>query len=367
MLNGSLCDLRGDVVEDGPLVTVVVPVYNTPEGPLRRCLRSILAQDYANIELIVVEDGSSKECVAVLNDVLGSDPRSRVIEGGHSGVSHARNLGIDAAQGEWVVFCDSDDEVLPSFISDALRVALSLGVEFVCGASSHLYEGDTVNSAGFSGSYHAVFEQGQMAAAAKQMLGSLKYAAFDGPDFKGRAPHGKLYSRKALGSLKYDETLAIGEDCLFNYKFIGRCRSLAIVDACWYAYYQYRSSAVHASDLSLWEASIKNTLAAREEGEDPATYCSRCAMLTLEAVAHFARAEGLMSACGRGKRLLTCAGDLGCFSEECLQGYLLPRSFDVYVRLCRKELYGAACWFRGSLILFRDRASNRKLIDPLAV
>ena len=85
MLNGSLCDLRGDVVEDGPLVTVVVPVYNTPEGPLRRCLRSILAQDYANIELIVVEDGSSKECVAVLNDVLGSDPRSRVIEGGALG------------------------------------------------------------------------------------------------------------------------------------------------------------------------------------------------------------------------------------------------------------------------------------------
>ena len=366
-MDGSLCDLRGDVVEDGPLVTVVVPVYNTPEGPLRRCLRSILAQDYANIELIVVDDGSSKECVAVLNDMLGSDPRSRVIEGGHSGVSHARNLGIDAAQGEWVVFCDSDDEVLPSFISDALRVALSLGVEFVCGASSHLYEGDSVNPAGFSGRYHAVFEQGQMTAAAKQMLGAKKYAAFDGPDFKGRAPHAKLYSRKALGSLKYDETLAIGEDCLFNYKFIGRCRSLAIVDACWYAYYQYRSSSAHTSDLSLWEASIKNMLAAREEGEDPAPYCSRCAVIAFDTAAFFVRAEGFLSACGRGKRLLSFAGDLGCFSEERLQGYLFGRSLNICVRLCRKGLYGAACWFWGSYILFRDRASNRKLIDPLAV
>ena len=77
--------MKSDVVDDGPLVTVVVPVYNTPEGPLRRCLRSILAQGYANIELIVVDDGSNEECAAVLNDVLGSDPRSRVIGGGTPG------------------------------------------------------------------------------------------------------------------------------------------------------------------------------------------------------------------------------------------------------------------------------------------
>lgn len=366
-MDGSLCDLRGDLIGDGPLVTVVVPVYNTPEGPLRRCLRSILSQDYANIELLVVDDGSNGECVAVLNDALGADPRSRVIGGGHSGVSHARNLGIDAAQGEWVVFCDSDDEVLPSFISDALKVALSLGVEFVCGANTHLYEGDSANPAGFSGRYHAVFEQGQMAAAAKQMLGMVKYAGFDGPDFKGRGPHGRLYNRKALGSLRYDENLAIGEDVLFNYEFIIRCRSLAIVDACWYAYYQYRSSAVHASDLSLWKTSIESTISACTQGEDPAPYCTRCAELTFEAVASFARAEGLLSACGRGKHLLSFVGDLGCFSEECLRGYLPPRSLDIYVRLCRKGLYGAACWFWGLLTLIRDRASKRRLIDPLAV
>ena len=266
-----------------------------------------------------------------------------------------------------MVFCDSDDEVLPSFISDALKVALSLGVEFVCGANTHLYEGDSANPAGFSGRYHAVFEQGQMTAAAKQMLGMVKYAGFDGPDFKGRGPHGRLYNRKALGSLRYDENLAIGEDVLFNYEFIMRCRSLAIVDACWYAYYQYRSSAVHASDLSLWKTSIESTISACAQGEDPAPYCTRCAELTFEAVASFARAEGLISACERGKHLLSFVDDLGCFREECLQGYLPPRSLDIYVRLCRKGLYGAACWFWGSLILFRDRASKRRLIDPLAV
>ena len=359
--------MKSDVVDDGPLVTVVVPVYNTPEGPLRRCLRSILAQGYANIELIVVDDGSNEECAAVLNDVLGSDPRSRVIGGGHSGVSHARNLGIDAAQGEWLVFCDSDDEVFPSFVADALKVALSLGVEFVCGANTHLYEGDAVNITGFTGRYHAVFEQGQMAAAAKQMLGTMRYAAFDGPDFKGRTLHGKLYSRKALGFLRHDENLAIGEDVLFNYEFIMRCRSLAIVDACWYFYYQYCSSSVHTLDSSVWKASIENTLAARAEGEDPAPYYTRCAELTFEAVAFFARAQGLLSACGRGKSLLSFAGDLGCYSEEYFQGYLSPHSLDIFARLCRKGLYGAACWFWGSLTLFRDRSSKRRLIDPLAV
>ena len=86
-MDGSLCDLRGDLIGDGPLVTVVVPVYNTPEGPLRRCLRSILSQDYANIELLVVDDGSNGECVAVLNDALGADPCSRVIGGALRGVS----------------------------------------------------------------------------------------------------------------------------------------------------------------------------------------------------------------------------------------------------------------------------------------
>ena len=94
----------------GP-VSVVIPVYNRP-AELRRAIRSVLVQSYADLELIVVDDASTEDIAGVIDPI--ADPRLRLIRKPvNQGAASARNTGIQAATGRWVAFLDSDDEWLP--------------------------------------------------------------------------------------------------------------------------------------------------------------------------------------------------------------------------------------------------------------
>lgn len=367
MRKASLCDIEDKILDNGPLVSIIVPVYNTPEGPLRRCLRSLFAQDYRNVEFIIVDDGSAESCRAVLDDVLSSEPRTRVIAGGHRGVSHARNVGIVAAEGEWIAFSDADDEVEPCFISDALKVALAEGADFVCGSVDWLFQDSVPNRGAYSQEYYVVDEKHGLTSAGMQMLGPVKYKNFTGPDFKGRGPVAKLYKLTQLGDLRFDEGIPIGEDTLFNYRYIERCQSMAIVNALWYLYYQYEDSASHSTDSTPWKNSIEGILANRNEGESWVPFDSRCSFMSAQAVEVLARSTNVFNAGARGAELLDFASDHGCFSGGCFEGYELSPWFARFIHLCKKGRHRRASWFWVVKTLAKDRLANRKLIDPHSV
>ena len=89
-------------------ISVIVPVYNI-EKYLRKCIDSILSQTYENIEVILVDDGSTDNCGAICDEYAKIDPRIIVIHKKNAGVSAARNTGIMQCIGEYVFFVDSDD------------------------------------------------------------------------------------------------------------------------------------------------------------------------------------------------------------------------------------------------------------------
>ena len=93
-------------------VSVVVPVFNT-ESYLRKCLDSITSQTLEDIEIIVVDDGSTDGCPSILAEYEKRDPRIRMIRQPNFGLAAARNQGIEAAEGLYVAFVDSDDYVHP--------------------------------------------------------------------------------------------------------------------------------------------------------------------------------------------------------------------------------------------------------------
>ena len=363
MRQGNLQNLaKGSFLENGPLVSIVVPVYNTPVARLRRCFASLLGQDYPNMELIVVDDGSDGPCAAALEELRDSDARVRLISGGHKGVSHARNVGIEASHGEWVAFSDADDAVEPDFLSDALRVALAEGSDFVCGSVDWLFKGVEPVSLEDVGEYYVVDEPRGLASAKMQMLGHVKYAYFTGPDYRGRGPVAKLYSKAAMGELRFEEGIAIGEDSLFNYRFIERCRSVAIVDRVWYWYYQYHGSAAHSVNLEPWKSSIAGILACRAPGEDRTAFVSRCANMTGSCIESLVSARGLLGGMGDGVALLAFAGEQACFSVECYEGYELSRWLRIYDRLCKRGSYRLAYLFWGFKKIVKGRLTNYELI-----
>lgn len=98
-------------------VSVIVPVYNTIDY-LTRCIDSILGQSFADFELLLVDDGSTDGSGDLCDSFLTKDSRVRVFHLQNGGVSAARNYGIQQAQGEWICFVDSDDEVLEDYLLD---------------------------------------------------------------------------------------------------------------------------------------------------------------------------------------------------------------------------------------------------------
>ncbi len=102
-----------------PLVSIIVPVYNV-EAYLSRCLESIAAQTFRDFECILVDDGSTDSSPALCDEWAQRDPRFRVLHQKNGGISAARNSGMDAAQGQYLVFSDDDDTLHPQLLSSAL-------------------------------------------------------------------------------------------------------------------------------------------------------------------------------------------------------------------------------------------------------
>ena len=105
-----------------PLISIIVPVYNV-EHVLDRCIASLVAQTYPNLEIILVDDGSPDASAGKCDAWNEKDQRIRVIHQENRGLSEARNTGIDAATGEYLAFVDSDDYVEPEYIESLLSAA----------------------------------------------------------------------------------------------------------------------------------------------------------------------------------------------------------------------------------------------------
>ena len=143
------------------MISVIIPVYNV-EKFLRRCLDSVKSQTFSDFEAILIDDGSIDGSGRICDEYAGSDERFRVVHQANQGVSSARNLGLDLAQGEYIYFADSDDELLPETLErlfaairqgdydvaasgySIVRDGVETGMCFTAGAPPKVYSGDEV-------------------------------------------------------------------------------------------------------------------------------------------------------------------------------------------------------------------------------
>lgn len=116
-----------------PLISIIVPTYNV-EKYIRTCIESILAQTYRNIEVIIVNDGSTDQSLAVISDLICSHHNVKVINQKNQGLSVARNTGIDVATGKYITFVDADDKIMPGFVSSLYQIADKTGADIVRGS-----------------------------------------------------------------------------------------------------------------------------------------------------------------------------------------------------------------------------------------
>ena len=105
-----------------PLISVIVPIYQV-EAYLEECLDSILNQTYRQLEIILIDDGSTDRCGEICDRYASRDSRIKVIHQTNQGLSAARNAGMDIAIGEYISFIDSDDYIVPQYYEKMLDTA----------------------------------------------------------------------------------------------------------------------------------------------------------------------------------------------------------------------------------------------------
>ena len=218
------------------VVSVIVPVYNTKQY-IFDCVRSVLQQTYTAFELILVDDGSSDGSREICEKLCTQDKRIRLLRQEHKGVSAARNSGLNAACGEWLFFLDSDDMIHPR----SFEILCKLQKENHTAVSSvglyYAEEREFVEPADWKGQIDIKKESSVLYSEY-----SMKHPVFTHARTKLYAIGGKMISREAVGTLRFDEELTHGEDTWFMFQVLANGADVSILFRNWYYYRRHKAN-----------------------------------------------------------------------------------------------------------------------------
>lgn len=225
-----------------PEISVIVPNYHTAHEVLISCLRSILNQTFEDFELILIDDGSSKEYRAIYREIEKMDKRIRLIFTENGGVSSARNIGLKEATGQYVLFSDADDLLINTFFEEAVAVATRYDADMVFGCNMHLqdYRPDTPQRP--LEDTHVVTLYDEKISDLKAHLVGKRLRFENGRIYIGRGPWTRLVKRDIAKAVTFDERLKVCEDIQWNLEVLGHCKMVCYVKRAWYLYNMHESS-----------------------------------------------------------------------------------------------------------------------------
>lgn len=213
-------------MNESPRISVIVPVYNA-EKYLTQCVESILKQDFTDFELLLVDDGSKDNSSLICDEYAQKDQRVKVFHKENGGVSSARNVGLDKAQGEYIAFIDSDDYVDSNYFSILMGATADL---IITGYKTLGY----ARESGFGSmkKEHSfqdyLCDEHQIPVCLASML----------DDTSMRSPWIKLFKHNIIKErvIRFDQTLRMGEDAVFLQNYLLYCHSIAFRNGTPYHY-----------------------------------------------------------------------------------------------------------------------------------
>lgn len=226
------------------LISVVIPVYNI-EKYLERCLKTVTGQTYQNIQIILIDDGSADNSLQMCNQWKQKDERIEVYHQPNGGVSSARNLGIEKALGEWIIFVDGDDWIEPDMLKRMYDRAIETGADMaVC--SFVLEDGE---KSGISSVFKA--EGIPQVISGKQAVESRlnRRDAYDVTN----SPCNKLFRKKILDEhkLSFPVKRVMAEDMLFVIKAMLEVKRCVLLPDALYHYFIGRGGNSHSKKDSM--------------------------------------------------------------------------------------------------------------------
>lgn len=199
------------------MVSIIIPAYNA-EKYLRECLDSAVGQTHRDVEIIVVDDGSTDSTAEIVGEYVAADSRVKLIRQANAGLSASRNVALDHAQGEWIMFLDSDDVLYPNSVETLCRFNNN---RLIYGGLLSGYQFEENNCA----------ESGVEVLDSAELIEKVLYQTY------GILPTawGKLYHRDLFDDIRFDESL-IYEDLDIFYKLADKAGRIAVTNTPIYFY-----------------------------------------------------------------------------------------------------------------------------------
>ena len=229
------------------MVSVIIPIFNS-ELYLDKCIEGVINQYYEDFEILIIDDGSKDNSWAICQKWASLDSRIRLFKQSNKGASAARNLGLDNAKGNWILFIDSDDIVLPTYISNLINaIGKKKSITLAISGLQVYRNNSPAERIGFP---NLLCENGDY----QRIFGDIKLHKYG-------FSVGKLYNRKIVEDqhLRFDEKICIGEDCNFMLNYLICClkqnkSEVSFLDTFDYLYY------IHTNSLSTKTSSIESEL-----------------------------------------------------------------------------------------------------------
>lgn len=243
-----------------PLVSIIVPVYNAQKG-LSRCLESICSQTYQELEIIVLNDGSTDDSLAICEQFRAKDPRIVVVDKENEGVSRTRNAGLTLAQGDYIQFADSDDALDPDYTQNLVQAALQHSADLVIAPYWMVIPSNSSKTGhALETLQESLGIEPEAPKTEVHKYGFLPQGVYSREDYARRLMQqpasfyygvlwNKLYRREIIMAhdIRCDEEFTWSEDMLFNLSYIRYAESFYAIRTPLYYYARRRKHSLSAS------------------------------------------------------------------------------------------------------------------------
>ncbi len=216
-----------------PLVSIIIPIYNASEY-LEYCLNSVIKQSYVNIEIILINDGSTDNSLEICEKFVEDDSRVKVFSQTNQGQAAARNYALHVANGEYVIYVDSDDIVAINYIEELVGLAKKYNADIV--QCEYVKFRNCIDDNLINGNEKEV----------KEYLPQQALEEFCYQRIFNASPWGKLIQRNLANNIEFPVGMGY-EDFAIMYQLIGSAKKIIHTNEILYFYRQHAASTMHAS------------------------------------------------------------------------------------------------------------------------
>lgn len=230
------------------LLTVVVPIYNSAQY-LKRCIESIIHQQYKNLDIILINDGSTDESGLICDNFKNLDQRIRVIHKNNQGLVNTRKLGLELAKGDLITFVDSDDWIDIDMYAQMMGAYMKFQPDLI--TSGITIENGDIISYEIDKLSEGLYEHHEIE---KRVIPCMMFDEQTGIRSITPSVWNKIYKVKLLKDIMdLDETITYGEDAAITYIYITRASKLLVLHNCWYHYITHSDSMVRSYNINSFE------------------------------------------------------------------------------------------------------------------